>query len=83
MRIPFEERLRLEPSLISDLKAVRCGARTGRSAEGHRLEQGGGGTARRGKDLLIPCAVDCVGIDIAARRIEVELPEGLKDLNRS
>ena len=34
-------------------------------------------------DLLIPLAVDiCTRIDTAARRIDVILPEGLRDLNR-
>lgn len=34
-------------------------------------------------ELLIPLAAEiCTGIDIAARRIEVVLPEGLRDLNR-
>jgi 16S rRNA processing protein RimM len=34
-------------------------------------------------ELLIPLAQDiCVAIDIAARRIEVVLPEGLRELNR-
>jgi 16S rRNA processing protein RimM len=34
-------------------------------------------------ELLIPLAEDiCTGIDIAARRIDVVLPEGLRDLNR-
>lgn len=33
-------------------------------------------------ELLIPFAEDfCVRIDVAARRIEVRLPEGLRDLN--
>jgi len=32
---------------------------------------------------LIPLAVDiCAKIDTAARRIDVNLPEGLRDLNR-
>src|SRR5262249_40351815 len=36
-----------------------------------------------GPDLLIPFARSiCVAIDVAAKRIEVDLPEGLKDLNR-
>jgi ribosomal 30S subunit maturation factor RimM len=36
-----------------------------------------------GEDLMIPFArAICVEIDPAARRIAVELPEGLKDLNR-
>lgn len=39
--------------------------------------------ARNG-ELLIPLAVDiCRRIDIAAQRIEVALPEGLLDLNRT
>jgi 16S rRNA processing protein RimM len=36
-----------------------------------------------GEPLLIPfAALICVKIDVAARRIEVELPEGLKELNQ-
>ena len=36
----------------------------------------------RNGDVLIPLAVDiCTRIDTAARRIEVRLPEGLRDLN--
>jgi len=36
----------------------------------------------RGEELLIPLAEDiCRGIDVAGRRIEVVLPEGLRDLN--
>ena len=34
-------------------------------------------------ELLIPLAQEiCLSIDLAARRIEVVLPEGLLDLNR-
>jgi ribosomal 30S subunit maturation factor RimM len=34
-------------------------------------------------ELLIPLAVDiCTRIDTAARRVEVSLPEGLRDLNQ-
>ena len=37
-----------------------------------------------GEELLVPFARSiCVEIDPAARRIVVDLPEGLKDLNRS
>ena len=36
----------------------------------------------RGEELLIPLAVDiCRRIDVAGRRIEVVLPDGLRDLN--
>jgi 16S rRNA processing protein RimM len=35
-------------------------------------------------EVLIPLAQEiCVGIDVASRRIEVALPEGLADLNRN
>jgi 16S rRNA processing protein RimM len=38
--------------------------------------------ATRGGELLIPLAEDiCTRIDVAARRIEVVLPEGLRELN--
>jgi ribosomal 30S subunit maturation factor RimM len=34
-------------------------------------------------ELLIPLAEDiCTSIDVATRRIDVVLPEGLRDLNR-
>jgi 16S rRNA processing protein RimM len=36
----------------------------------------------RGEELLIPLAVDiCKRVDVVGRRIEVVLPEGLRDLN--
>ena len=38
----------------------------------------------RGGELLIPLAEDiCTSIDVRGRRIEVVLPEGLRDLNRA
>lgn len=38
---------------------------------------------REGEEILIPFARSiCVEIDVAARRIVVDLPEGLKELNR-
>ena len=38
----------------------------------------------RGEELLIPLAEDiCRRVDVAGRRIEVVLPEGLRDLNAS
>jgi len=41
-------------------------------------------TAADGSEILIPLAQDiCVSIDTAARVIEVVLPEGLLDVNRS
>jgi ribosomal 30S subunit maturation factor RimM len=45
---------------------------------------GGSGLLVVNGDLLVPFARSiCVEIDPAAKRIAVELPEGLKDLNRS
>jgi ribosomal 30S subunit maturation factor RimM len=47
-------------------------------------EGGGSGLLVVGDGLLIPFArAICVEISPAARRIAVELPEGLKDLNPS
>jgi 16S rRNA processing protein RimM len=89
VRIPREQRIELEAGefFIDDLvgcevvergSGEKLGAVTG-------FEDGGSsGLLRVGEDLLIPFARSiCVAIDPAARRIEVELPPGLKDLNRS
>jgi ribosomal 30S subunit maturation factor RimM len=47
-------------------------------------EAGGSGILELEDGLLIPFVRSiCVEIDPAAKRIAVELPEGLKDLNRS
>ena len=47
-------------------------------------EGGASGLLQVGPDLLIPFARSiCVSIDVTGKRIEVDLPEGLKDLNRS
>jgi 16S rRNA processing protein RimM len=89
VRIPREERLHLELGefFLSDLEG--CEVIERRTGETLGIVTGwsdGGpsGLLEVGKDLLVPFTRSiCVGIDIAARRIEVELPEGLKDLNRS
>ncbi len=42
------------------------------------------GASTHAEDLLIPLAEEiCIGIDVAARRIVIEPPEGLLDLNQS
>ena len=47
------------------------------------LQDGGGAGLLEVGDLLIPFSkAICVEIDPAAKRITVELPAGLKDLNR-
>jgi len=88
VRIPIGERLALEESehYLSDL--VGCAVRD--RATGDLLgtvtgwqDAGGAGLLEVDGELLIPFARSiCVEIDTAAKRISVNLPEGLKDLNR-
>ena len=93
VQVPFADRVRLPAGsyYISDL--VGCavhekgGARVGlvRDVEIHGAEISGTpnlvvDTARG--ELLIPLAQEiCVDVDTEARRIEVVLPEGLRELN--
>ncbi len=89
VRIPRQERLELEPGefYLSDLVGCEVVERaTGQSlGQVTALDDGGcSGLLRVGPDLLIPFVRSiCVVIDADAKRIEVDLPEGLKDLNRS
>jgi 16S rRNA processing protein RimM len=88
VRIPRAERLALEAGefYLSDL--VGCEVVERRTGESlgpvTGFDDGGSsGLLRVGQDLLIPFVRSiCVLIDTAAKRIEVELPEGLRDLNR-
>ena len=88
VRIPRSERLALEDGefYLSDL--VGCDVVERKTGESlgpvTALEDGGSsGVLRVGSDLLIPFVrAICVEIDTEGRRIEVDLPEGLKDLNR-
>jgi 16S rRNA processing protein RimM len=88
VRIPASEREPLEEGEFFDSDLIGCEVidrQTGESL-GHvtNLEDAGGpGLLVVNGDLLIPFARSiCVEIDPAAKRIVVELPEGLKDLNR-
>jgi 16S rRNA processing protein RimM len=89
VRIPREERLVPEAGefFIGDLIGCEVIERGTGSSLGFvtGLDEGGAsGLLHVGPDLLIPFARSiCISIDVAAKRIEVELPEGLKDLNRS
>jgi 16S rRNA processing protein RimM len=88
VRIPISERVPLEENEFfqSDLMGCevvdrRSGASLGRVTA---WEDGGGSGLLAVGDLLIPFVrAICVEIDPNARKITVELPEGLKDLNRS
>jgi 16S rRNA processing protein RimM len=89
VRVPWSERAELDPGEFfqSDLLGCevverRSGESLGRVTDWN--ESGGAGLLVVEGDLLIPFTRSiCVEIDPAAKRIAVELPEGLKDLNRS
>ena len=89
VRIPASQRIPLEPGEFFQTDLIGCEVverKTGQSL-GHvtRWEDSGGcGMLIVENELMIPFARSiCVEIDPAARRIAVELPEGLKDLNPS
>jgi 16S rRNA processing protein RimM len=87
VRVPLSERVALDPGEFFESDIVGCEVvdrKTGNSLGrvSAWLDGGGAGLLQVG-DLLIPFARSiCVEIDPAARRIAVELPEGLYDLNR-
>jgi 16S rRNA processing protein RimM len=88
VRIPIGDRAPLDPGEYFQSDLVGCevveattGKRLGRVTEWD--DSGGTGLLVLEGDLLIPFARSiCISIDPTARRIEVELPEGLKELNR-
>lgn len=91
VRIPAAERIPLEQGEFFQDDLIGCDVIDRRSGASLGKVTGwddGGGSGLlvvgKGDDaLLIPFARRiCVEIDPAARRIAVELPEGLKDLNR-
>ena len=87
--VPAGGRIALEPGEYFQSDLVGCEVVSHRTGE--RLgrvsgwqDAGGSGLLEIDGDWLIPFARSiCVEIDPAARRIAVELPEGLKDLNRT
>ena len=88
VRVPVRERTPLDAGEYFQSDLIGCEVvdrRTGESLGRVLALQDGGpaGLLAVEGDLLIPFARSiCVRIDTVARRIEVELPEGLKDLNR-
>jgi 16S rRNA processing protein RimM len=92
VRVPLSGRPALPPGEYyqSDLVGCEVVERTGGQRVGSvRSWQESSGTlllkveAENGGEILIPFAGSiCVEVDPGARRIVVELPEGLKDLNR-
>jgi 16S rRNA processing protein RimM len=89
VRVPVAQRTPLDPGEFFQDDLVGCQVidrQTGQSLGAVSGWEDGGGSGLLVLDggLLIPFARSiCVEIDPAARRIAVELPEGLKDLNRS
>jgi len=89
VRVPLEQRTPLEPGEFFQDDLLGCQVidrRTGETLGSVSGWQDGGGSGLLVVDdgLLIPFARSiCVEIDPQAKRISVELPEGLKDLNRS
>ena len=88
LRIPAAQRAPLEEGEFYYSDLVGCAVFDRRSAD--RLgvvvniqECGGPGLLELDSGLLIPYArAICVRIDTAARRIDVDLPEGLRELNQ-
>jgi 16S rRNA processing protein RimM len=89
VRVPLAERTPLEAGEYFQSDLIGCevverttGARIGAVTD---WDDGGGtGLLVVDNDLLIPFVrAICVEIDPAAKRIAVELPQGLKELNRS
>ena len=80
---PLEPGRYYEHQLVGCMVETRDGAAVGPVV---RVEGGAGGSrlvvdGRRG-EILIPLAVDiCAEIDVAARRIRIDPPEGLLELN--
>jgi len=88
VRVPLSQRAALEPGEYFESDLLGCEVvdrRTGESlGRVTRWDDGGSsGLLVVEENLLIPFARSiCVEIDPAAKRIAVDLPEGLKDLNR-
>ncbi|HEX3878520.1 MAG TPA: ribosome maturation factor RimM [Bryobacteraceae bacterium] len=88
VRVPLSERTPLEAGEFFQSDLIGC--EVIERATGERLgtvqdwdDGGGSGLLVLDGDLLIPFTRSiCVEIDPASRRIAVELPPGLKDLNR-
>lgn len=87
VRVPISQRVALDAGEYFQDDLIGCDVidrRTGASlGKVTGWDEGGGsGLLAVGPDLLIPFTrTICVQIDPAAKRIAVELPEGLKDVN--
>lgn len=90
LRVPETTLQPLEAGTYYHHQLIGCAVEAAGETVGEvtKVEGGSGGSllvvsGPRG-DVLIPLAADiCVEIDVAARRIRVEAPEGLLDLNET
>jgi 16S rRNA processing protein RimM len=89
VRVPASERTKLDEGEYFQSDLIGCEVVDKRTGEPigrvTAWDEGGGAAGLLVVDdqLLIPFARSiCVEIDTTAKRIAVELPEGLKDLNR-
>jgi len=88
LRVPEEALQPLEPGQYYEHQLVGCSVSTADGPVGTvvRVDRGAGGSrlvveGARG-EILVPLAVDiCVEIDVTGRRIRIEPPEGLLELN--
>ena len=89
LRVPAESLQKLEDGTFYQFELVGCAVETtsgARVGEVARVDGGAGGSllaidGPRG-EILIPLAVDiCVEIDVTAKRIRIDPPEGLLELN--
>lgn len=89
VRVPRHERMALEPGEYYESDLIGCEVwERGSSAPLGRVtalqETGGAGLLEVDGTILIPFARSiCIAIEPEARRIVVELPEGLKELNQT
>lgn len=89
VRVPMSERAPLEAGEFFESDLVGCEVLDSGTSEtlGRVValrDYGGSGLLELEDGMLIPFARSiCVHIDPASKRITVELPEGLRDLNRS
>jgi 16S rRNA processing protein RimM len=94
VQIPLAERVKLPAGSYFVTDLIGCevrsdgdGAEIGRVRDVQFTGEGVAGTPilvvmSPGRELLIPLAQQiCVRVDVAARRIDVALPEGLRELN--
>lgn len=89
LRVPEQELKPLEPGRFYHHELVGCTVETvdGRAVgEVERVEGGPGGSRLvvngRGGEIQVPLATEiCVGIDVGAKRIRINPPDGLLDLN--